>query len=161
MQRRHFLQTLAAAPLLAAAPVPNIRLGFDTYSLRAFGWKSFELIDYAVAQGLDTIQFSSLDDFASLEPAHLKQVAERAARAGITIDGGTGCICPVSKSWTAKLGTPELQITQGLEAGIMSAPLPCAAIWATVTIGRRRNSWSVAWILQFKCSAKCARARKT
>lgn len=116
MQRRHFLQTLAAAPLLAAAPATPIRLGFDTYSLRAFGWKSFELIDYAVAQGLDTIQFSSLDDFASLEPAHLKQVAERAARAGITIDGGTGCICPVSKSWTANLGTPELQITQGLEA---------------------------------------------
>ena len=117
MQRRDFLKTLAvasAAPLAAA--VPNIRLGFDTYSVRAFGWKGVELIDYAAGQGLDTIQFSSLDDFASLEPAYLKQVRQHAERSGITIDGGTGCICPVSKSWTPKLGTPELQITKGLEA---------------------------------------------
>ncbi len=119
MQRRTFLQTLAAAGAAAsstvAAPLP-IRLGFDTYSLRAFNWKGVELIDYAVAQGLDTIQFSSLDDFASLEPAYLKQVKDHAARAGIAIDGGTGCICSASKSWTEKLGTPELQIAKGLEA---------------------------------------------
>jgi len=120
MQRRAFLQTLAAAgaaasSTAAASPLP-IRLGFDTYSLRAFQWKGVELIDYAVAQGLDTIQFSSLDDFASLEPAYLKQVKDHAQRSGIAIDGGTGCICAVSKSWTEKLGTPELQITKGLEA---------------------------------------------
>ena len=115
MNRRAFLQTAAAAPLFAA-PDPPIRLGFDTYSLRAFGWKDIQLINYAVAQGLDTIQFSSLDDFASLEPAHLKQVREYADRANITIDGGTGCICSASKSWSAKLGTPEKAILKGLEA---------------------------------------------
>ncbi len=117
MQRRAFLKALtvtAATPLLAATP--NIRLGFDTYSLRAFGWKGVELIDYAIKQGLDTIQFSSLDDFVSLDPAYLKQVRQHAERAGITIDGGTGCICSASKSWTEKLGTPELQITKGLQA---------------------------------------------
>ncbi len=103
MNRRAFLQTAAAASLLGAADTP-IRLGFDTYSLRAFGWKDMQLIDYAVAQGLDTIQFSSLGDFASLEPAHLKQVREYAAKANITIDGGTGCICSASKSWSAKAG---------------------------------------------------------
>jgi len=114
MHRRSFLQTLAAAPLLAAAT--PIRLGFDTYSLRAFGWKDLQLIDYAVSQGLDTVQVSSLGDFASLEPAHLKQVKEHAERAGIAIDGGTGCICSASKSWSPKLGSPEQAILRGLEA---------------------------------------------
>ena len=115
VSRRGLLKSVLAAPLLAAAELP-FRLGFDTYSLRAFGWKDMQLIDYAAQQGLDTIQISSLGDLASLDTAHLRTVKEHAARAGIVLDGGTGCICPVSKSWSAKLGTAEQAITQGLEA---------------------------------------------
>lgn len=71
MDRRAFLQSLPAAaalvaaqktPALAAAqPTPAfaaaalqtptnavpIKLGFDTYSLRAFKWKAPQLVDYA------------------------------------------------------------------------------------------------------------------
>ncbi len=117
MHRRTFLQSMAAAAAVPAlaAPATGIRLGFDTYSLRAFGWKDIQLIDYAAAQQLDTIQISSLNDFSSLEPAHLKQVREHAGSAGIALDGGTGCICSASKSWKPKDGSPEQVIIKGLE----------------------------------------------
>lgn len=96
-------------------PVP-IRLGFDTYSLRAFHWKAIQLIEYAAAQKLDTIQISALEDFESLEPAHLAKVKERADALGIQIDGGMGCICPASYSWKAKDGDPAQNVVRGLKA---------------------------------------------
>ena len=55
----------------------GIKLGFDSYSIRAFKWKALELIDYAAGFQLDTIQLSSLGDYESLEPAYLKQAKER------------------------------------------------------------------------------------
>ncbi len=97
-----------------AAETPPIRLGFDTYSLRAFRWKDMQLIDFAAGLKLDTIQISSLDDYASLDAAHLKQVREHAERAGMRLDGGMGCICPVSKSWRKNSPPVEQQMAEGL-----------------------------------------------
>lgn len=91
-----------------------VRLGFDTYSLRAWRWKAPRLIEYAASQKLDAIQLSSLDDFESFEPAYLAGIKEQAARAGIVIDGGMGCVCPLSKSWNARNGTPAEYLTKGL-----------------------------------------------
>ncbi|MEO7146093.1 MAG: sugar phosphate isomerase/epimerase family protein [Bryobacteraceae bacterium] len=91
-----------------------IKLGFDTYSLRAFRWKAIQLIDFAAAQKLDTIQISSLDDFESLEPAHLAQVKDHAERSGLVLDGGIGCVCPTSSSWSGAHGSAEEYITLGL-----------------------------------------------
>ncbi len=64
---------LAAAAVAAppASEVP-IKLGFDTYSLRAFKWKGMELLDFAGAQKLDTIQFSALGDYGGLDAANLR-----------------------------------------------------------------------------------------
>ena len=108
MLRRTFLQTLPAAAVAAstasAADTP-VKLGFDTYSLRAFKWKAPELLNYAASQKLDTIQISSLDDFESREPAYLQKIRDQAARANIAIDAGTGCICPSSHSYK-KEGPP-------------------------------------------------------
>ncbi len=102
MRRRTFLEMLPAAAVAAsAAPPPDspVRLGFDTYSLRAFKWKAPQLIAYAASQKLDTIQISSLDDFESREPTYLQKVKDQAAKANIKIDAGTGCICPSSHSY--------------------------------------------------------------
>ena len=72
MRRRTFLKALpagAAAVSAASAeevPVP-VKLGFDTYSLRAFQWKGVKLLEYAANLKLDTIQFSSLDDYGGLD----------------------------------------------------------------------------------------------
>src|SRR5437764_10407507 len=111
MRRRTFLKTAPAAAMAASAaanPAPGegIRLGFDSYTLRNFHWKALQLIDYAGSHKLDTIQISSLDDYESLEPAHLRQVKDRAAKFGMTLDAGIGCICPTSGSWKPQEGDP-------------------------------------------------------
>ena len=46
----------------AAQPVP-IKLGFDSFSIRAFQWKAIQLLDYAAGLKLDTVQLSSLGDY--------------------------------------------------------------------------------------------------
>ena len=117
MRRRTFLGTLSAAAAAAAAPLPQdvpVKLGYDTYSLRAFGWKAAQLLDYATQQKLDTIQISSLNDYESREPAYLQKVKEQAARANIQIDGGTGCICPSSKSFSKNGPSAEERVLEGL-----------------------------------------------
>ena len=78
MNRRTFVKGLGATGLGASAaasaansrPAQGIRLGFDTYSVRAFGWKDIQLIDYAAKLKLDTLQLSSLGDYSSLDSEH-------------------------------------------------------------------------------------------
>ena len=97
----------------AAEPVP-IKLGFDSYSIRAFKWKAIELLDYAASLKLDTVQLSSLGDFETLEPAYLQKVKDHAARVGIAIDAGIGCMCPSSTAYNKKEGEPAEYVTRGL-----------------------------------------------
>ena len=97
------------------APAQNLRLGFDTYSIRGLGWKDIQYLDYAASLNLDNVQLSSLDDYASLDPEHLQKVREHATRLGITIDAGTGCICPLSKSWGTRTGTGADAVLEGLK----------------------------------------------
>src|SRR5450759_149497 len=118
MLRRSFLQTLpaaaAAGAALAAGEVP-VKLGFDTYSLRAFKWKGTQLLDYAASLKLDTIQFSALGDYGPLEPQNLQKVKDRAQQLGISIDSGMGCICESAKAF-GKNGPPaRQQLIDGLE----------------------------------------------
>ena len=98
----------------AGSNLAGTRLGFDTYSLRAFRWKAIQLLDYAAALKLDTIQISSLNDYESLDAAHLAKVKEHARSLGIAVDAGMGCICPTSTSWSAKNGDPVENIAKGL-----------------------------------------------
>jgi len=93
MHRRRFIQTAASIAAAVVAPAEEssvipVRLGFDTYSIRAFKWKAIQLLDYAAGLKLDTIQLSSLDDYASLDKAYLASVKDHAAMLGIAIDGG-------------------------------------------------------------------------
>ena len=120
MRRRTFIQAAAGLGAAAAAvsgadaPATGIRLGFDTYSIRALQWKATRLIDYAAGLKLDTIQISSLDDYENFEPAYLASLNYHAAKVGIAIDGGMGCICPLSASWKAEYGDPKQNILHGL-----------------------------------------------
>jgi 3-oxoisoapionate decarboxylase len=118
MLRRTFLQTLpVAAAALSAAPADEtpVKLGFDTYSLRAFKWKGLQLLDFAASQKLDTIQFSALADYGGLDAANLQNVKDRAAELRISIDSGMGCICETSKSFN-KAGRPAReQLIEGLQ----------------------------------------------
>jgi sugar phosphate isomerase/epimerase len=140
MRRRTFLQTIPGAATAAAsyaAPAPAdavpVKLGFDTYSLRAFNWKVTQLLDYAAAQKLDTIQISSMGDYESYEPAYLQKVKDQAARHRIQLDAGMGCICPLSKSFS-KNGPPArdrvlegLRVAKAIGATSMRCYLGAAA----------------------------------
>jgi sugar phosphate isomerase/epimerase len=119
MHRRRFIQTAASIAAAVVAPAEEssvipVRLGFDTYSIRAFKWKAIQLLDYAAGLKLDTIQLSSLEDYASLDKVYLASVKDHAAKLGIAIDGGMGCICPLSASWEPKFGDPKENILRGL-----------------------------------------------
>src|SRR5690349_317605 len=115
MLRRTFLKSApTAAASAAGTPTPRIRLGFDSYSIRAFQWKAIQLLDYAAGLKLDTIQLSSLNDYESLQPAYLQQVKEHAARVGIAIDAGMGCICGSSASYNKRDGEPAAYLERGL-----------------------------------------------
>ena len=122
MQRRRFLQTISAATASAAAAPPAapapadtpIKLGFDTYSVRAFKWKAPQLLEFAAGLKLDTIQFSDLADYESHDKAYLQKIKDQAARLNIAVDGGMGCIGPLSKSFH-KTGPPVRdQLLEGL-----------------------------------------------
>lgn len=115
MLRRHFLLTsLATTAARLRAAAPGLKLGYDTYSIRAWGMKAMAHLEFAAAHGLTAIQISSLDDFESLDPAHLANVKARAAALGISIDGGTGCVCPTARAWRASLGDPVENLTRAL-----------------------------------------------
>src|SRR5579871_5971041 len=117
MRRRTFLQTIPIAAVAAAAPpageVP-VKLGFDSYSVRAFKWRAPQLLEYAAGLKLDTIQFSSLDDYESRDSAYLGKIKDQAARLNIAIDAGMGCICPSSKSFPKNGPPAREQLLEGL-----------------------------------------------
>ncbi len=126
MNRRKFFHAAAAASTLlaqhsAAQPAARsnvgegIKLGFDTYSLRGFGWKDIQFLDFGASLKVDTIQISSSADYSSLDAVHLRDVKAHADRLGIQIDAGIGCICPVSKSWKDAGGPADKQLTDGLK----------------------------------------------
>jgi sugar phosphate isomerase/epimerase len=106
---------LAQASAQTAKPGRGIKLGFDTYSVRAFGWKDIQLLDFGASLKVDTIQISDSADYTSHDPAHLRDVKAHADRLGIEIDSGIGCICPLSKGWKPAGGPPEKQLTNGLQ----------------------------------------------
>ncbi len=122
MLRRRFLQTMTAAAATAAAPAAPppaadatpIKLGFDTYSLRAFQWKAPQLLEYAAGLKLDTIQFSDLADYESHEKGYLEKIKDQAARLNIAVDGGMGCVCPSSKAFRANGLPPRERLLEGL-----------------------------------------------
>ncbi len=110
--RREFTKSVAAAGVaftmnLTAAERKNIKLGFDNFSVREFGWKAGQLLDYAAELKLDVMFFSDLDVFESHEDPYLRSLKARADRLGLQIHTGTFSICPTSKVLTTKFGSPE------------------------------------------------------
>lgn len=95
----------------AAASAPRLKLGFDNFSLRAWGWKAGQFLDYASSQQLDVMFFSDLGVYESHDPSYLKDLKARADDLGLELQVGTYSICPTSKSLTKTYGTPEEHLT--------------------------------------------------
>jgi 3-oxoisoapionate decarboxylase len=106
--RRDFLASVAALgamsltrPVrgLAASMSKPLKLGFDNFSIRAFGWKASRLIEYASELKVDTLLMSDLDVYESLDEDYLQGIRAQAQRAGIELQAGTGSICPTSQAY--------------------------------------------------------------
>ena len=106
--RRQFLACLAAFGAayftkgncgLGANTNKKLKLGFDNFSIRAFGWKAPQLIEYAAKLKVDTLLMSDLEVYESLEERYLRKIRTQAERAGLEIQAGTGSICPTSSSY--------------------------------------------------------------
>ena len=96
---------------------PGLRLGYDSYTLNAYGWTAIQHLDYAARQKLDSVHLSDSYNYESLEPAYLQRVKDHAQRLGVTIDGGLGCICPSAGKYnTERFGDPVQWILKGLRA---------------------------------------------
>lgn len=125
--RRNFIKTAAAtgaalacgalpSPANDTAPSPrrNIKLGFDNFSLRAWGWNAGQFLDYAAAQKLDVMLFSDLKVYERHEEGYLRQLKAKADKLELEIQVGTFSICPTSKVVTKDYGTPEEHLTLAL-----------------------------------------------
>jgi sugar phosphate isomerase/epimerase len=123
VSRREFLRTAAAgAALLAAAPAApaqapagKLRLGLDNFSLRAFGWKGRELVDYAAGQRLDTLFITDLPALGTLEEAGAAELRRYAADRGLELLLGSWSICPTSRTFKKDWGTAEEHLALGLK----------------------------------------------
>ncbi len=115
MHRRDYLKSLAltagslalADPARAAETTTRLKLGFDNFSLRAFGWKAAQLLDYAAEQKVDALLISDLDSYESLETPHLKEISAKAKALGIELQAGTLSLCPTSSHFSNKRGTAQ------------------------------------------------------
>jgi sugar phosphate isomerase/epimerase len=80
----------------------RLKLGFDNFSIRAFGWKAPQLIDYAVAQKVDVLLLSDLDVYESFDEKYLKSLKAKADAGHLELHVGTGSINPGSRTFDKK-----------------------------------------------------------
>lgn len=95
----------------------RLKLGMDNFAVRAMDWKAGQLLEYAASLNLDSLFITQLDAFDSLKTSHLRELADRAAEHGISMQVGTWSICPTSKAFRNDWGTAA----QHLELGIRVA----------------------------------------
>lgn len=106
--RRDFIKQAAMLAFVAQTKAGGgMKLGFDNYSIRAFGWKAPQLLDYAASLKVDTVLFSDLDVYESHSDDYLAGIRKKARDLGIEIEVGTGGICPTSRLFNSKYGTAE------------------------------------------------------
>jgi sugar phosphate isomerase/epimerase len=123
VSRRRFVQFLAftAGASIAgnvrtagAAANAGIKLGFDNFAIRDFGWKAPQLLDYAASLKLDTLFISDLDAYESLEDQHLREIKVKADKLGVAIYTGSWSICPTSTRFRNTWGTAEEHLLTGI-----------------------------------------------
>ena len=85
----------------------RLKLGFDNFSVRAWQWKAPRLLDYAAELGVDTVLFSDLHVFESLEESALREHKAKADALGVEVQIGTGGICPTSARVQRDFGSPR------------------------------------------------------
>lgn len=120
---------------------PRLKLGFDNYAIRAFGWKAPQLLEYAATLHLDVVLFSDLHVYESMSQAALAEVKAQADGLGIQIQTGTLSVCPSSVMFDPAAGSAEDQLRRLLRAAkALGSPI------ARCVLGEVRDRRSVGGI---------------
>jgi len=85
----------------------NIKLGFDNFSVRAYGWNASQLLDYGARLKVDAILCSDLGVYESFEEKYLQSLKAKAESLGIDLQVGTVSICPTSETFKNNYGTAD------------------------------------------------------
>lgn len=93
---------LSASPLVQNPAQTGMKLGFDNFSIRAFGWQAPQLIEYAIAQKVDVLLLSDLDVYESFDEKYLKSLKAKADAGKLALHVGTGSINPGSRTFDKK-----------------------------------------------------------
>src|SRR3712207_1598689 len=105
VSRRHFIHGLTTAALVSAIPASlraqvasaqKIKLGYDNFAIRSFGWKAPQLLDYAAEQKVDTLFITDLEAYENLEDGYLREIRAKADQLRVEIYTGSWSICPTS-----------------------------------------------------------------
>lgn len=116
---------LAAEGAARPASAAPLALGFDNFSIRAFGWKAPQILDYAASRKVDCLLLSDIDVYESHEAGYLKDIGKKAKDLGITLYAGTGAICPSSVRFSDKWGNADehlalcLRIAQAIGSPVL------------------------------------------
>lgn len=123
--------TVPAAGQGAAAPGAQkpgkIKLGFDHFSIRSYGWKAPQLIDYAGTLKVDSLLLSESNVFESDTDTYLRDLKAKADGLGMVLYSGMGSICPTSGTFDKKSGTAAEQIAKAVRVakGVGSPVIRC------------------------------------
>lgn len=94
-----------------AAKIP---LGLCNHSLRSMRLNAQQLIEYAIAQKLDSVLLNTFQPFESLDEAHLSNLSKIAKSNDVSIYIGAGSISKTSTKFTDKYGTTEELLIEGI-----------------------------------------------
>ncbi len=92
----------------------NIPLGVANHSLRGMRPSARELIEFAIENKLDSVQFNTLKPFESLETQHLKSLKALAKSNDISIYVGVGSISEQSSSFSNGFGDARALLKTGI-----------------------------------------------
>ena len=115
--RRAFLAAGAPAvsPVFAQGQRAPAEIGVDAGSVGQNRWTPAQFLDYLARLEIRVGSVNIPREMLA-EEAAVKQIRAHADRLGIKLLLSGSCICPTSKSFNAKYGTPEEQIAVGLRA---------------------------------------------
>ena len=116
----------ASINLFKGRPTQSVKipLGLCNHSLRSMSLNAQKLIEYAIAQKLDSILLNTFQPLDSLEPEYLSGLSKIAKKNDISLYIGAGSISEKSKVFSAKYGNAEQLLTKGIRvASVVSSPI--------------------------------------
>lgn len=87
-----------------------MKLGLDTFSLRWQGWTATQLVEYAAARGLGSVQFSERVALGSLDHDDLVALGETARRLDVRLEVGMRSIDRLASTFDPAAGSGEDQL---------------------------------------------------